>query len=250
MPLTIVTDINSWCLLSLAAFCIGISKAGFSGASIISVFLFAEVLGAKASVGFALPMLIMADLTVYPMFRKYASWKAVLPLIWPACIGLVIGFTILSRADDEAMRKAIGIIILLMVTIQLLSRFKPEQFKAIVSTRKAGFTAAITGGIATTLANAAGPVLKIYLVSLRMEKMQLLGISARFFLLINIIKLPFSSSLNLINTQTIIGNIILSPIIALGVYAGFRLVKITPQKLFESLVIIFAIFAGLGLYFY
>jgi len=58
----------------LAAFCIGLSKAGFSGISMVSVFLLADLYGAKASVGLALPLLIAADLMAYPAFLKHGSW--------------------------------------------------------------------------------------------------------------------------------------------------------------------------------
>ena len=63
-------------LALVAALCIGVSKAGFGGVSMISVFLLADVYGAKASVGIALPLLIVADLTVYPLFRQLRQLAA------------------------------------------------------------------------------------------------------------------------------------------------------------------------------
>ncbi len=243
-------DPATWALLSLGAFCVGISKAGFSGASIISIFIFAQILGAKESIGFALPMLIVADLIVYPAYRKHSSWKVVLPLIWPALIGIIIGVSVLSHADNYIMRKIIGGVILSMAAIQMISKLNPDRFYAIACTRSSGIVAAIIGGIATSLANAAGPVMRIYMLSRRMDKMALLGVSARFFLVINIIKLPLNSGLNLINSQTILCNIALSPVIALGIYGGYKLVKITPQRVFEITVIAFAVIAGIGLCLY
>jgi len=38
----------------IASTCIGLSKAGFSGISMVSVVIFADIYGAKASVGLAL----------------------------------------------------------------------------------------------------------------------------------------------------------------------------------------------------
>ena len=60
----------------VAAVCIGVAKAGFSGISMVSVVLLAEVYGAKASVGLALPLLIAADLMAYPAFLKHGSCSA------------------------------------------------------------------------------------------------------------------------------------------------------------------------------
>lgn len=243
-------DLSAWILLTMAAFCIGISKAGFSGASIISVFLFAQILGAKQSIGFALPMLIIADLIVYPVYKKHASWKAVWPLIWPALIGIAIGVAVISHVDNHIMRRIIGGIILAMAFIQILSKANPDKFYKAAINKYTGITAAILGGIATSLANAAGPVMRIYMISRRMEKLQLLGVGARFFLVINIIKLPLHSKLDLITSGTLLVNAILSPAIALGIISGYQLVKITPQPVFQITVIIFAIISGAGLAFF
>ena len=87
--------LTGWILLSLAALCVGLGKAGFSGLGLIAVFIMAELFG-KASVGILLPMLIVADISVYPMFRKHASWKPVWRLLPPAIIGMAIGLFLLD----------------------------------------------------------------------------------------------------------------------------------------------------------
>lgn len=236
-----------WSLAAIAAFCIGVSKAGFSGISLISVFILADVFGAKESLGFALPMLILADLMVYPAFRKYASWKSVWLLTWPALVGMAIGVLVLGNVDNTVMRKIIGIIILVMVSLQLLGRFNAEGFYKLACTRKFGFFFGTTGGIATVLANAAGPILQIYMISRRMEKMELIGVGARFFLVINILKLPLGAGLNLITPQTLLANLCLIPAIALGVFGGKRVLSKIPQRTFEMTVIVFATIAGIKL---
>ncbi len=241
---------TAWILVTVAAFCIGVSKAGFSGISLISVFILADLIGAKQSLGFALPMLILADLMVYPAFRKYASWKSVWLLTWPALVGMAVGVTVLGNVDNDTMRKVIGVIILVMCTIQLVSRIEPEKFFAIACTRRFGFFCGTAGGVATVLANAAGPILQIYMVSRRMEKMELIGVGARFFLVINLLKLPLSAGLNLITPEGLLTNLILAPAIAAGVFGGHRLIKVISQKVFEMTVIAFAVVAGIRLCFF
>ena len=239
-----------WCLAALAAFCIGISKAGFSGVSLISVFILADVFGAKQSLGFALPMLIMADLMVYPAFRKYASWKSVWVLTWPALVGMGLGVLVLGNVDNFTMRRVIGSIILLMVSLQTVGRINPDGFYKLALTKKFGFVFGTTGGLATVLANAAGPIMQIYMLSRRMEKMELIGVGARFFLVINFLKLPLGAGMNLITTQTLLANLMLAPAIALGVFGGKKLLGKIPQKVFEFTVISFAVIAGIKLCFF
>ena len=72
-----LSDPGVYALALLAAFCIGLSKAGFSGISMVAVVLLADIYGPKASVGLALPLLIAADLMAYPAFLKHGSWRPV-----------------------------------------------------------------------------------------------------------------------------------------------------------------------------
>ena len=250
MFLTMPDGATAWILVTIAAYCIGVSKAGFSGISLISVFILADLLGAKESLGFALPMLIIADLLVYPAFRKYSSWKSVWRLTWPALVGMALGVTILGNLDNDAMRKVIGAIILTMTFTQLIKRLEPDKFFAVACTKKFGFFCGTAGGVATVLANAAGPIMQIYMVSRRMEKMELIGVGARFFLIINILKLPLGAGLDLITTQSLLSNIILSPAIAIGVWSGHRLITVISQRAFEMTVIVFAAIAGIRLCFF
>jgi len=112
-------------VLAVSAFFIGVSKAGFSGVSLISVFLLAENFGAKESLGVALPMLIMADLLVYPAYRKYGSWGPVWKFLWPALIGIGLALWGLKSFSNDTVRIVIGAIILSMVGMQLLRKWAP-----------------------------------------------------------------------------------------------------------------------------
>jgi uncharacterized membrane protein YfcA len=80
--------------------------------------------------------------------------------------------------------------------------------------------------------------------------MELIGISARFFLLINFLKLPLNFQLELITADSLMLNLMLVPAVWVGVFSGRYLVKKVPQKYFESLVIFFSIVAGLRLCFF
>ena len=237
-------------LLAIAALCIGIAKAGFSGVSLIAVFILADTFGARESLGIALPLLIIADIIVYPAFRKYGSWKQVWPLFLPALTGIAIGFYLLSGLPNDVMRKVIGGIILSMVLLQILRLFYKAQIEAIAHSRAFGLGAATSGGVATVLANAAGPIFQLYFISISLPKMELIGVCARFFLVINILKLPLNAHLNLINQETMIINLCMIPILALGIFGGKKIVSKVPQHAFEHLVLAFAIIAGTRLLFF
>jgi uncharacterized protein len=234
----------------LAAFCIGLSKAGFSGISMVSVFLLADLYGAKASVGLALPLLIAADLMAYPAFIRHGSWKPVWRLLGPALVGLGIGWWMLGWIDDGTARRVIGACVLLMVGLQISRRWVPGWFDSCVDSKGFGLGAGVLGGFATMLANAAGPVIQLYLMARKIPKMELIGIGARFFLLINLLKVPLNARLALINADSLLENARLLPGVVLGIFGGKWLIRHVPQVAFEGMILVFSVIAGLRLLFW
>ncbi|MFU8893004.1 MAG: TSUP family transporter [Luteolibacter sp.] len=234
----------------VAALCIGLSKAGFSGISLVAVVLLADTFGARASVGLALPMLIAADLMAVRAFLNHGSWKPVWKLMPPTLLGLLGGWWLLGTITDDTARRAIGLCVLAMVLVQGLRRIAPDAFQRLTRSRAFAGTAGISGGVATMLANAAGPIIQLYLLAREIPKMELLGIAARFFLLVNLIKVPMNAQLDLINPASLLINLWLLPAIAIGVVAGRWLVTHVPQRLFEWLIHGFAVLAAARLLFY
>jgi uncharacterized membrane protein YfcA len=110
--------------------------------------------------------------------------------------------------------------------------------------------AGVLGGFATMLANAAGPVIQLYLMARRIPKMELIGIGARFFLLINLLKVPLNARLALITAESLMENLRLLPAVVLGIFGGKWLLHHVPQVAFEWMVVVFATLAGLRMIFW
>ena len=110
---------SHWSLALMGAFSLGFSKTGFPGLALVNVLIMAELFGAKESVGLILPLLIVCDVTVYPMFRRYAKWSQVWPILLPSCVGILVGYGVLSAMDNLMARRSIGWIILLMLGLQI-----------------------------------------------------------------------------------------------------------------------------------
>ena len=236
-------------LALFAAFFIGVSKAGFSGTSLISVAVFTHLYGAKAQAGLALPLLILADLIVYPAFRKHGSWKDVWRLLPAALVGLGIGWWLLGNVQETTARRIIGVAILIMLGLQSLRGLKPGLLEKMSEHRAFGTGAGVGAGVTTMLANAAGPVFQLYMLSRRIPKMELIGIGARFFLLINLIKVPLNRQLDLINAESLWTNLMLAPAVVLGVYMGKSLLQRVPQRAFEWMIVVFAALAAIRMLF-
>ncbi len=240
---------GSFLLAVFAAACIGLSKAGFSGTSLLAVAIFTQMYGATRQAGLVLPMLILADLVVYPAFRKHGSWKDVWVLTPAAIVGLGLGWWLLGWLEagghELLARRVIGGVVLAMLVLTLLKMRFSAALQKLADHRAAGTAAGVAGGATSMLANAAGPVIQLYLLSRRIPKMELIGIGARFFLLINLLKVPLNRSLGLINPETLKIDLVLAPAIVAGVFVGKWLISRVPQRAFEWMVIGFAALASL-----
>ena len=238
-----------WLLLAIAAFGIGITKSGFSGVSMVHVILFAHVFGARESTGIVLPMLIAGDIFAMTVYGKHANWKYVRRMFGPAMIGVVAGWLLMFRLDEKYYRPLIGTIILGLTVLQIIRIWKEEWLADVPHARWFAWSMGILVGLTTMLANAAGPVFGLYLLAIGLPKMEFVGTAAWFFLLLNISKIPFSWSLGLIRLDTLALNAALMPLIGLGLWIGTMVVRRIPQKLFDSLILIFTGVAALRMLF-
>ena len=107
----------------------------------------------------------------------------------------------------------------------------------------------VLAGFTTLIANAAGPLMAIYLLSTRLPKMEYMGTAAVFFFLINLFKVPFMMNLDLINLHSFTGNLVLAPVVFVGAFIGRKVLKKIDQKLFESLALWLSALAGIKLLF-
>ncbi len=75
MNIITLYSLTQWLLILLAAFIIGMSKAGLKGVDMLSVTLMAFVFGGKSSTGIVLPLLCMADIAAVLYYNRHAQWK-------------------------------------------------------------------------------------------------------------------------------------------------------------------------------
>jgi len=102
-------------------------------------------------------------------------------------------------------------------------------------------------GVTTMMANAAGPVMVIYLLAMRLPKIEFVGTSAWFFFVVNWLKVPFSANLNLMTVDSVKLNLMMLPCIAVGAFVGIFFLKRIPQKVFNAVVQILAAAAAIKL---
>ena len=236
-----------WSLALLAAFGIGVSKSGFSGVGMFHVVVFANLFGARTSTGIVLPMLIFGDVCAVVAFRQHARWDYVWRMLGPTTLGVIGGWAVMQSLDNAAFKPLIGGIILLLAAMQLARMWRPDWFTRIPYAVWFAWGLGLLAGFSTMLANAAGPIIALYLVAVSMPKLELAGTTAWLFLMLNIFKVPFSIDQGLIDGGTLTLNLKLVPVIVIGLLAGRWLFARVPQRQFDSLVLGFSALAALRL---
>jgi uncharacterized membrane protein YfcA len=238
---------QAWLLLALGALGIGVSKSGLAGVSLVHVLVFAVVFGARASTGILLPLLIVGDLAAVVIVGRDVQWGHVRRLLPPAVVGVVGGTLLLGRLDEAAFRPLIGGIILGLAAGQIVRMWRPDLLARVPH---AAWFATIMGlitGVTTMLANAAGPVVALYLLAIALPKDRLVATGAWFFLVLNLLKVPFSAGLGLIDLRTLAVDVALAPLVVLGLCAGRWVVRRLPQRTFDTLLLAFTAVAAVRL---
>ncbi len=244
-------SLTQWLALALSAFLVGVSKTGIPGLGILPVPLMALALPAKASVGALLPMLIFADLFAAGYYRRHAQWAHILRLMPSTILGIIAGYLAMGKVTDQQLKPAIAVIVLSMLAIRVVNdRLKKPQDK--IEPSSGLFFAVFLGffiGVTSMMANAAGPIMIIYLLAAGLPKTQFVGTIAWFFFIVNWVKVPFSTRLDLITAESLKLNVSLFPVIFIGALTGIVLLKHIPQKLFRIIVLALAAAAALKLLF-
>jgi uncharacterized membrane protein YfcA len=243
-----ITHWSQWAVLVASAFAIGLSKTGLPGVGILVVPLLALVFPAKASVGLLLPILIFADLFAVGYYRHHGRWRHLAKLLPWAVLGIGIGFFVLKIIDDEILKPLIGGIVLAMLSIRLRNILKsdPEKLPDHWS-----FTASmgLLAGATTMMANAAGPVMVLYLLSMHFPKQKFIGTAAWFFFIVNWLKVPLMTNLDMITVTSLKMDILVFPAVVAGAVCGIWLLKRIPQRSFNIVALILAAAAAFKLLF-
>jgi uncharacterized membrane protein YfcA len=236
-----------WALAVLAALIVGISKSGIGGLGMLSVVIFAQLMPAKQATGMVLPLLCFGDFVAAGVYWRHAKWTHLWRLFPWTAAGVVIGYIALDRVDERQARMLIGGIILTLALLHVIRR----RVSGHEAEHGAWFapTIGVLAGFTTLVANAAGPLMAVYMLAMRLPKLDFVGTGAVFFLLLNLFKVPFMVHLGLINASSFTMNLLLAPIVLAGAWFGRKLVLKIDQRTFENIALALSFIAGLKLLF-
>ena len=224
---------------SLAGLIVGLSKTALPGAALVASPLIAAVVTGRLIPGTTLPILLAADIFAVTWYRRHARWDLLRPMIISVSIGFAAGaaFFAIVGSSTRQIEIVIGISIMLVVVVQ--SRRMITRQQPVVPTPAAAAVYGSTGGFTTFVANAAGPILNTYLVSLGLNKEEMVGTSAWFYFSVNVAKVPvyvalgeLTSGGRFITGTTLAFDAALLPAVLVGLFGGRTLFHKLPERAF------------------
>lgn len=237
-----------WSLALLAAFIIGLSKAGLKGVAIVTVTLLAFIFGGKSSTGILLPMLTVGDIFAVIYYNRHANRKFLFKLMPWMFVGVLIGVYVGDSIPETTFKNGMAAIIFLTVIMMLWWDTRknmpvPHQWWFAGSM-------GLSAGFTTMVGNLAGAFTNIYFLAMRLPKEEFIGTAAWLYFFVNLFKLPFHIFVwETVSWETLSLNFRLIPGILLGLFVGVKVVKIIKNHHYRRLILILTAIGALMIFF-
>jgi uncharacterized membrane protein YfcA len=239
----------SFAIIILCGLLVGFTKTGIPGVGILVIPLMASVFPARASTGILLPMLVMGDVLAVAYYRQHARLPVLLKIIPFTLVGVLAGYLALRVINDTEMNYLIGSIVLILVILTLLQEVKLIPDRAIPKNILFAAVLGLLAGFTTMVANAAGPIIIVYLLAMNLDKEEFIGTGSWYYLLVNAFKIPFSWSLGLITQESLIFDVKLFAFILLGAVLGIYTIHRISPKQFRFAAIALSAAASIKMFF-
>jgi uncharacterized membrane protein YfcA len=228
--------------LLLAAFVKGATGLGFPLIATPTVALLLDI--RTAITVLILPNLFMDSAQVirggfpYDVFRRFSG------LIAPTIIGVFLGTMVLVKTPLWVLNLCLGMMVLIFVMLNLL------KFDFTISPRAEKILSPIFGflsGFLNGVTNAAGPMLAIYLYSLKLEKRDFVKAIATIFVTTKLSQLVAISTWNLFNRETVTLSVQVLSFTLVGFYVGLKAQDRVNQRNFNRGLLVLLLGIGIAL---
>ncbi len=245
-----INDLSTlqWVIYLTSGLLIGMSKTGVQGIGTLVVPMLVFVFGGKPSTGVLLPILCMADIIAVSYYRRSGNMSYVIKLLPWAITGFFLALVVDRFIPVDQFKWLIGFCIFLGLIVLLWSeRFRKN--KPFPTGWGIAALFGVMGGFTTMIGNAAGPIMAVYLLAMRLPKKEFVGVGAWFFLVVNLLKLPLQIwAWDNITWESFSMNLLTLPFIILGGLIGIKFVKVIPETWFRRFVIVVTFASSLLLF--
>ena len=238
-------DWAAWITMGL---CIGLTKTGFSGLTAVIIPVIIRIFGAKESTGLNLPLLCFADILAVAYYRRHAEWKYIIKLLPWTLAGFATALLVDHLVPVQAFKYLIGGSIITGLIVMIWNDRRGNE-KLPPSSWWFSALFGIAGGFSTMVGNISGPIMAVFLLSMRLPKNSFVGTSAWFYLIVNYLKLPIMIFVwKNVTIKTVIFDLTVVPVIVIGALLGIFLIKKIPEPVYRKTIMLLTLISCLLLF--
>ncbi|WP_271274089.1 sulfite exporter TauE/SafE family protein [Aliamphritea hakodatensis] len=205
-------------ILTVAGFLTGFSKFSVGGMGLLILPVLMLAFPGTAALGIIVPLFMMTDaLTMWP-YRKGADWGFISRLVPMMLAGILAGSLLLTDMDVQLFSLLLGGLILLALMLGFVfDRLGAGWLRKPSVMAVMGFFTGIVG----LLANAAGPLVSLFLLEQKLSKRSYVSTRCWMATLTNLAKVPVLMYLGILTQDSLEVSVLAVPGLLLGGLIGY-----------------------------
>ena len=230
-----MAEVWFWLAAVVAALMVGMGNGGIPFVCMVAVPVMALVMNPIVAAGMLLPVFVVSDMFGLYAYRREFDRRVLAIVVPAAMVGVGIGWATASVVSESAVTLLVGVIGLAFALNLILRR------PAVAEPKRAevapGLFWGAVSGFTSFVSHAGAPPYQVYTLPLGMPKAVFAGTSTIAFAIINAVKLIPYYALGQLNPANLKMAAVLSIPAVIAVFAGVRLVRRMPERLFFRLVV-------------
>lgn len=182
--------------------------------------------------------IVITAAIVWDSWRE-ARWRLSLALLIPSLFGVVAGVEVLRAANQDYVRLAVGIVVVLSAGLLIRDVRLPGA-----QTRWGPVVAGSASGALSTATGLAAPPIVLFLASRGLAKREFRSTSALFFLPMSVVGIAFLAFRGLVEASHVPLGLALAPAAIAGTVVGSALLKRISEKAFRALTLGLVVLTG------
>lgn len=219
---------------TVAAFLVGLSKGGLASVGMLAVPLMALVMSPVTAAALLLPIYVISDMVGLYLYRGDFSGRNLAILTPAAIVGVCLGWAFSAHLPSLFIGMLVGLVGLLgCFNAWVGARFRTTVRRADVPS---GLFWGTLAGLTSFVSHSGAPPFQIYVLPQRLDKVTFAGTSTILFAAINAAKIFPYWELRLFSRFDTTTAFWLLPSAIAGTFAGAKLTRVIPEKLFYLLI--------------
>lgn len=222
-----------WALALIAAGLVGMGKGGLPVVGMLGVPVLSLAVSPVTAAGLLLPVYVLSDMFGLYAYRHAFDRRVLAILMVGVTLGVGLGWATARITPEWAVTTLVGVIGVVF-SLRLLLR----QGEAAARPARAvpGIFWGTVTGFTSFVSHSGAPPFQVYVLPLRLEKLVYAGTNTILFAYLNGIKLVPYWALGQFTPGNLQVAVALMPVAAVAVFAGVKLVKVVPERLFFRII--------------